>query len=112
MGVRLAIIITVLLPAVALGDDAPRALRVAPGYVATQPGWFFTDEGKERVDASIRATNAELAQLREENKTLQQSVTTVSASPSLTWKGTLILVAVGLVVGAAVAIPVTKATGR
>lgn len=98
-----AILLLLALPARA--DDAPRKLRAFPvtaGYVVTEPGIFYTDEGNARVAAKLQADAQRLAQLEAEKAALEKI-------PALTSRGVVLLVGVGIVLGAVAATSVVFA---
>jgi hypothetical protein len=63
------------------------------------PNWVLTPEGKERIGAAIADMWTQNAQLRTERDALQQKTLELAGKPELTWKGVLVLVGVGLVLG-------------
>lgn len=94
---RLFALVLLLLGLPAWADDAPRKLRafpVQPGYVVTEPGIFYTDEGNGRVAAKLQADAQRIAQLEAEKAALEKV-------PALTPGGVVLLLAVGIVAGAA-----------
>ena len=100
-----AVALVLLLALPAWADDAPRQLRAFPvtaGYVVTEPAWLYTEEGKARVDARI-ARDAQVIANQ------QKRIADLEAQPALTWKGALLLIGGGIVIGAAVAIPISLA---
>lgn len=97
-----------LVSSLAFAQDVPRRMyQVAPTTQAIlqHPDWVLTDEGKQRLDATLARHVRELEQLRAENASMRADLVTWQSKPALTWKGALLLVGVGVVVGAAVAIP-------
>lgn len=84
----IALLLLVALPAWAADDAPKRASRVAPGYVVTEAGWFFTDEGKRRVDERLQGDAQKLAQTEADKKACEEV-------PALTWKGAAALMGVG-----------------
>lgn len=76
------------------------------------PSWVLTPKGKENIDSGVALLWSEKERLRAENEALRADVIRLAGEPALTWRGALFLVGAGLVVGAAVGIPVALAVRR
>lgn len=72
------------------------------------PNWVLTPEGKDKIGAAIADMWTRNAQLRAERDALQQKTLELAAKPELTWRGVLVLVGVGLVVGSTVGVVLGK----
>lgn len=94
--VREAFALALLLSSVARGQEAR---LVAPGHVITEPSWVYSVEGKRRVDAWISDATKQSVDCRTQNEALRKSIVTVSAEPTITAKGVLIVGGAILVVG-------------
>lgn len=94
---KLAAIILLLAFPVWAAEDAPkRASRVSPGFVVTEPGWFFTDEGKQRIDERLQKDAQDIAQSKADKDACEQV-------PALTWAGGAVLVGIGVGAGILIA---------
>lgn len=97
---KLALLL-LLLPGVALADDAPKMVRVSPGYVSEWSGWAMNEPGKAKLDAHIQAQAQRIAQLESDKAAL-------AAQPALTWTGAAVLVGVGILLGGAVVLAIKR----
>lgn len=102
---RTTALLLVLVSRLALADDAPRMVRVMPGHTTPEAAWLLNDSGKAKLDAHIQAEAERAARLELENQQLRDV-------PALTWGGVFLLIGVGLVAGAAAAVPLTLALRR
>lgn len=83
--------------------DGPRLYQVAPTTQAlvSAPDWVLTNEGKQRMDAQLAHDAQEKARLLAENSSLRADLVSWEAKPTLTPMAVLLLVAIGVVAGAA-----------
>lgn len=99
-----------LVSQLAFADDTPRMYQPpAPGETVGYPNWVLTPDGKEKLDATLARNFSELVQLRTENASLKHSLVEMESKPAMTWKGAAVLLAVGAVVGAGVAVSIVVA---
>jgi hypothetical protein len=108
------VVAALLVSTLALGQEISPAHMYQPKTPETvgYPNWILTQGGKAKLDDAIIALWTEKERLRAENISLQQTTLDLAAKPELTWKGALVLVSVGLVLGASIAIPVAVAVRR
>lgn len=99
-----------LVSQLALAQDVPRMYQAKEPDLVGYPNWVVTPAGKELIDATIERQFTELLQLRTENLELKSELVKWEAKPALTWKGAAVLLAVGAVVGAGVAVSIAVAT--
>ncbi len=96
----------------ALAQERMRQVGPGEGLLLVHPDWSLTNEGKQRLDATLERQVRELEQLRAENASLRTTLVEWQARPALTLSGALLLVGGGFVLGALVAIPVAMAARR
>ncbi len=111
MGRNLVVLLLFLMPSVA-GADTPRMEKVHDGILIPENGWVLNDEGYEKLRASLDRQHGELITLRAENSSLQLSLKEMESKPALTFGGAAVLIGIGLVVGAALAVPVVLLAKR
>lgn len=92
----------------AFADD-PRLYQPPAPESVGYPNWVLTPDGKAKLDETLNRQFVELVQLRTENSELRETLVEWEAKPALTWKGGLLLVGAGVVLGLAVGIPVALA---
>lgn len=102
-------LLLVLLSAVAWGQEMPAHMyQPAKPEMVGYPNWVLTPDGRDKIAQSIVDMWTLNAQLRAERDALQQKTLELAAKPELTWKGVLVLVGVGLVVGTTAGIVLGK----
>jgi hypothetical protein len=117
MAARLLALVLLALPALALAGgpctelpgDAPCAQTIERGSPAPHDGWFYTHPGKGRVDEKLSELYGERAGLEVESRHLRSSLLEMEKKPALTWRGAVLLVGVGIVLGASAAIAIAVA---
>jgi hypothetical protein len=72
----------------------------SPGENVGYPNWVLTPDGKAKIDETLNRQLTESTILRAENGSLKTSLAEMEAKPALTWKGALLLVGLGVVIGA------------
>ncbi len=107
-----SLLLALLVSTTALGQERMRQVGPGEGLLLVHPDWSLTNEGKQRLDATLERQVRELEQLRVENASLKTTLVEWQAKPALTWSGALLLVGGGIVLGALVAIPVAMAARR
>lgn len=68
------------------------------------PNWVLTPSGYQNLQADMTKRWLELEALKAENAKLREDVTTMSQKRELTWRGALLFVGIGVVVGTAGAV--------
>lgn len=102
-------LLLVLVSAMAWGQEMPAHMyQPAKPETVGYPNWVLSPEGRDRIAASIADAWTQNAQLRAERDALQQKTLELSAKPELTWKGALVLVGMGLAVGATMGVILGK----
>jgi hypothetical protein len=110
--VNLCLTIALIVSPIVNAQERMRQIPPAQTEPVSHPNWVLTPEGKERIDATVARMDREVFQLRAENSSLRADVTEMAAKPALTWKGAVLLVGAGLVLGLAVGVPVAIAVRR
>lgn len=76
------------------------------------PNWVLSPLGRERIAAALQKQAEDIAAKEAEAAKLRADVVTLSAKPELTWTGAAILIGIGILAGAAIAVPIGLAARK
>lgn len=110
---RSSLLALLLLPGLALAEPgAVNLYQPKEPEMVGYPNWVLTPRGHQLWSEDLARGHAEAVRLRAENESLVKGMKELEHRPLLTWRGALILVGVGVLVGASVSIPVALAARR
>lgn len=98
-----------LLVALVARAEEIHQVPAAQAEIVSHPNWVLTPTGMDNIQAALDKQHADLAFIREKDAALEKEITRVSAMPALTPRAVVVLLAVGAVVGAGVAVSICVA---